>query len=292
MLHAPLQFWRRKQFVTAQFAITIAIGLGATTALSSLMLAIGYQALPYRDPKQLVVVWERAESGAQVVAVSGPRLTDFAEATRASIFATLGAFAVPQRWLLDRVGATQIRACYIQASALSDLGVRPVLGREARPDDEPLMGGSGTAPVWISSHFWQTRYNSNQSVIGSTIGIASSATGSDQTAARIVGVLPSETAISLPFMDNATDVWYILAPQQLLSLPRQATMFFGIGRLRPGVSAAQAQAALTAIAERLEQRFSTERGRRPVVLSLEEIAQGLLGGRWACCPWLWDRFSC
>ena len=267
-----LRTWRRSPLLTGQFSLTIAIGMGAVAALTSLMMALGYQPLPYRDPASLVAVWEHAEPGAPVMAISGPRLTDFADATH-STFAALGGFAVPQRWLLDRLGATQIRACAIQASVFSDLGMRPVSGRGVRPDDEPLVGGSGTASAWISQHFWQTRYSGSQSVIGETIGIASTASGADQTRARIVGVFPSGTTIPLPFMENPTDVWYILPPK-LLYLPREATVFFGLGRLLPGVSAAQAQGVLTAAAERLEQRYSRERRRRPVVQSLEEIAQG------------------
>jgi predicted permease len=110
-------------------------------------------------------------------------------------------------------------------------------------------------------------------VIGATIGIASSATDPEQVRQRIVGVLPADVSIPLPFMGNATDLWYLLPPD-LSARPRQATVFFGLGRLRPGVSVAQAQAALTVVTERLGQRYSFDRRKRPVVQNLEEIAQG------------------
>jgi hypothetical protein len=126
MLGALLRSWRRSRLLTAQFAITIAVGMGAAVALASFMLALGYQPLPYRDPGRLVAVWEHAESGA-VRAISGPDVAEFAGASH-NIFASLGAFTVFQRWLLDRRGATRIQACPIQASALSDLGIRPILG--------------------------------------------------------------------------------------------------------------------------------------------------------------------
>ena len=247
--------------------------MGAAAALVSLMLALGYQPLPYRDPGRLVAVWEHAEPGGSVMGISGPDLTDFADATH-STFAALHGFApAPGLWLLDRVGATKVRSCYIQASAFSELGIRPVLGREVRTDDDPLKGSSGTSPVWISYHFWQTRYDGSPSVIGTTIGIASSSTGSDKLPVRVAGVLPPSVSIPLPFMDNETDVWYLLEPN-IAARPRQSDIFFGLGRLRPGVSATQAQAALTAVAENLELRFSFERRRRPLVRTLEEIAQG------------------
>ncbi|MGB9467219.1 MAG: ABC transporter permease, partial [Candidatus Acidiferrum sp.] len=272
MIGAWLRSWWRSPLLTAQFSVTIAIGMGAAAALVSLMLALGYQPLPFRDPGRLVAVWEHAESGAQVMAISGPDLTDFADASHGA-FSALGGFAVSQLWLLDRMGATRARSCYIQASALGDLGIRPVLGREVRLDDEPFKGSSGTSPAWISYHLWQTRYGGSTAVIGTTIGIASSATGSDQLPLRIVGVLPPSVSIPLPFMESSTDVWYLLEPN-VGSSPRQATFLFGLGRLRPGVSAAQGQAALTVVAEQLEQRYSFERRRRPLVRTLEEIAQG------------------
>lgn len=266
-----LRSWRRSLLLTAQFSATIAIGMGAAAAAVSLMLALGYQPLPYRDPGRLVAVWERVESGTEAIALSGPDLADFADATH-SIFAALGGFAVPQGWLLDRRGAIQIRACNIQASVFSDLGIRPVLGRGVLQDDERL-GNSGTAPVWISYEFWQARYGGSPSVIGATFGIASSAAGTDQVPMRIVGVLPPGVSIRLPFMTNVTDVWFLL-PGSIATRPRQSAVFFGLGRLLPGVSVAQAQAALAVVAERLGQRYSFDKRKRPVVQSLEAIAQG------------------
>ena len=128
--------------LTAQFAVTIAVGMGAATALVSLMLTLGYQPLPYREPNQLVEVWQTVEPNANRAAISGPDLTDFANATH-NLFAAFGAFTPPSPfWLLDRNGATKIQACYIQASALNDLGMRPALGRGALPDDSPSSGAA------------------------------------------------------------------------------------------------------------------------------------------------------
>ena len=83
-----LRSWWRGRLLTLQFALTIAVGMGAATAVVSLMLALGYQPLPFRDPGRLVAVWERVESGTPVTGISGPDLVDFTEATH-DIFATL-----------------------------------------------------------------------------------------------------------------------------------------------------------------------------------------------------------
>ncbi|MDE3137593.1 MAG: ABC transporter permease, partial [Acidobacteriota bacterium] len=257
--------------MTAQFSITVAIGMGAVTALASLMLALGYQPLPYRDPGRLVAVWERVQSGAHVMAISGPDVADFADATH-NVFSAFGGFAIPQVWLIDSRGATGIRACYIQAGVFSDLGIRPVLGRGPRPDDEPLVS-EGTSPAWIGYRVWRSRYGSSPSVVGTTVGIATDASGSDELHVRIVGVLPPGVGIPLPFTQNEVGIWYLL-PRDVAARSRESTVFFGLGRLRAGANVAQAGAALTVVAGRLAQRYGYERRKVPLVRGLEQIAQG------------------
>ena len=267
---AWLRSWGRSPAFTGQFSLTIVVGMGAASALISLMVALGYQPLPFKDPGQLVAVWERTESG-QILAVSGPDLEDFGSATH-GIFASLGAFTPPRVWLLDFKSPAEIHECTVEAATLVDLGIRPILGRAVRPDDEPLVGG-GTPPAWISERLWRTRYGGSPSVLGTTIGIADDATGRDESHAQIVGVLPDGASIPLPFMENATDVWLILS-RDILTRSRQADVFFGLARLRPGVTVTQAQAALATVSEQLGQRYGFDRGKIPVVQGLEEIAQG------------------
>lgn len=271
MLGTWLRSWRRSSLLTAQFSLTITIGMGAASALVSLMLAVGYQPLPFRDPGRLVAVWARAESGSQTVAISGPDIADFAGGTH-NIFTSFGAFSFgPSLWLFDRKGTTKILAYYIQPSVFSDLGIRSVLGRGVRSDDEPL--GSAAAQAWISDRFWRSRYGGSPSVIGTTIGTALSDTGLNQRGAQIAGVLPPGVSLPLPFMQEPADVWYP-ALADISTRSRNSDVFFGLGRLRPGVTVAQAQEALAAVAERLGQSYSFDAHKIPVVQSLEAIAQG------------------
>ncbi len=271
MVGAWLRRWRRSPLLTGQFSATIVVGMGAVTALISLMLALGFRPQPYRDPGRLAAVWERVGSGAPLAALSGPDLADFSGATR-NIFASLDPFTVTRVWLLDQRGAVRIRECYIEATALGGLGIRPVLGRPAREHEQPLWPSSGASPAWISYRLWRNRYGGSPSVIGTTIELADTARGSGEVQARIAGVFPPRVSIPLPFEDT-TDVWCILSPS-IVARSRQADVFFGLGRLRPGVSVAQAQAALTLVAERLGQRYSFDWRKRPVVRRLEAIAQG------------------
>src|SRR5271170_2524875 len=107
MMAGWLQTWKRSPMLAGQFAATIALGMGAVTALVSLMLALGYQPLPFRDPGRLIAFWERVESGAPIVAISGPDLSDFADTTH-SLFDFLGVFSPRQLWILDSRGAKEV----------------------------------------------------------------------------------------------------------------------------------------------------------------------------------------
>jgi hypothetical protein len=248
MVGAWLRSWRRRPLLTAQFSLTVAAGMGTVTALASLMLALGYQPLPYRDPGRLVAVWERVQSGARVMAISGPDVADFAGSTD-NLFSAFGGFAIPQVWLIDSRGAAEVRACDIQAGVFSDLGIHPVLGRGPRPDDEPLVSG-GTSPAWIGYGVWRSRYGSSPPVIGTTVGIAMDASGSGELHVRLVGVLPPGVSIPLPFTQNEVGIWYLL-PRDVAARSRESNVFFGLARLRAGANATQAEAALAVVAGRL-----------------------------------------
>lgn len=262
---------RRSPLLTAQFVLTIVLGMGTAASLVSLMFALGEEPLPYTDSSRLVEIWERVESGSEVVAISGPDLADFAEATKSS-FVALGGFANTRFWLVDRRGPIEASACYIQASAFSSLGIRPVLGRGVFPSDESLVGGP-EAPAWISYEFWKTRYGSSPSIIGTSIGLSDGPTAPVGSRVRVVGVLPRSASIPFPSREIKADLWYLLPPG-ISSRSRESNVFFGLGRLQAGVSPAQAESAIGAVAQRLGQRYVFDRRKHPVVRSLEEVARG------------------
>ena len=146
--------------------VYVRIGTVCLLALA-VLLASATPGLPYRDAAQLVAVWERVGSHPEVEAVSGPDIEEFRGATR-DLFSSFGGFAVPNLWLVDRQGTTEIRACLIEESVFDDLGVRPALGRTARPND-PALGEGPNAPAWVSAELWRSRYGSDASVIGSAV---------------------------------------------------------------------------------------------------------------------------
>jgi putative ABC transport system permease protein len=269
MTRAWLRIWKRSPLLTAQFAITIAVGMGAVAAVVSLMLALGYQPLPFRDPGQLVTVWERLDAGSGFTGISGPDLTDFAQATQ-NIFTSLGGFVNSSGLpLQDSRGTVKVRFCLIQASALDEIGIRPLLGRSVRLDDETIYSG-GRIPLWISYRLWRSRYGGSSSVIGTQVALGGLR---DSISGVIVGVFPPRVVVPFPYGENVADVWYLFE-RDISTRPRAGSLFLALGRLRPGVTIEQAQAALTVVQQRIAQTYSYDRHKVPVVQGFEEIAQG------------------
>lgn len=255
--------------LAAQYLITIAVGMGAVGALASLLLALGFQPLPFPQPGRLVEFWEAAPSEA-VLAISDPDLTDISHATSAA-FISLGGFATDRTWLRDRHGVARIRYDMLTAGAFAALHTKPLIGRGFLPGDRP-GSNAGVSPAWISYRFWQRRYGGSPSIIGAEISFAGSATGAANTHLRIAGVLPPAAQIPLGFTSALApaDVWQILP--HLTN--RHAAGEFGIARLRPGVTIAQAKAVLAAAVQHLGQRYHFDRNKRPMIKGLEAIAQG------------------
>lgn len=269
-MHGWLRAWCRRPLLVGQFALTIAIGMGTVSAVASLLLALGYQKLPFRAPSELVAVWERGDPGAQVEAISGPDFADMAAGTR-NVFSTLAPFLAQQYAFTDWLGRDAVSACAISADGFQALGLSPVLGRGVAGDDTPA-GSPAAAPAWISEHLWRARYGADPTVIDRVIGVGTGPSGAPAFQLRIVGVLPGTAAIPLPFATGGFDLWYIL--RDMSGRSRAAPALLGVGRLRPGVQPEQAQAALRAVTDRLGARYAFDRHKLPVVETFEQIAEG------------------
>ncbi|MGH9476623.1 MAG: ABC transporter permease [Terriglobales bacterium] len=269
-LSSRLRAGRRVRLLAPQFTVTVALGIGSVAAVASLALALGYQKLPFRAPGQLVAVWERGNPGASVEPISGPDMEDIGTGTRGA-FVALAPFAPEQLMLSDWTGSVPVSTCAMAAAGFETLGIAPVLGRGIRSGDAPAGLAAG-APAWISEHLWRTRYGANPAILGRVIRVGVGPGASGATPFRVVGVLPAQAAIPLPFGTTDFDIWYVLRDMSRRS--RAAPGLFGLGRLRPGVDARQAQAALQVVTDRLGGRYAFDRHKLPVVEGLEEIAAG------------------
>jgi putative ABC transport system permease protein len=220
---------------------TLALGIGANTAIFSVVNTVLLRPLPYHEPERLVQIWEKKpDSGNNVI--SPDNFMDWQK--QATSFEGLSIYDV---WLpaISTTGKTeQIVGISASPNFFSLLGVTPQLGRTFAPDEEK----AGQDRVVIISHsFWQNRLGGTADVIGKKLTL-------DQSSYTIVGVLrPDFRHLRLIFDEQPV----IFRPfdVQTVSNQRAAHYLSAIGRLKTGINLEQAQAEMTAIAGQLEEAY-------------------------------------
>ena len=224
--------------------LTLALGVGATTAVFAILDRVVLRPLPYPGAERLVWVEHRAPGYGMEKpwGLSAAGYFYFREHNRSfeDVGAMAGAFGTPMVNVAGGGAAERVRAAAVTASLLHVLGARPALGRLILPDDDR----PGAAPVVVLGYgFWQRRYGGDPSVVGRTIELEGSA-------ARVVGVL--ERGFDLP--GATTGVWVPLALDPA-ARPQNSHQFSGVARLRPGVTATAAQADLDRMMRRFPELF-------------------------------------
>jgi predicted permease len=256
--------------------LIIALGIGATTTIYSVVDGVVLRPLPYDDPSSLVAVGGVAPGSASVDPETG--LQDLAPTSsveisamreRAGALESLGAM-LGYRILQSGENGVEVYvpAARVSSEVFAMLGVAPALGRVFLPGEFEFTGTGmvGSDVVVISHGFWQRSYGGDPNVLGRTLEVANSPTGVPPT---IVGILPEDFRPPETFFPEG-QLPEVYAP---LALPRNddpnrrivAIGLFGLGRLRPGATLEQARAEAAAISAEL----STESPNR----------MGLPGGR-------------
>jgi putative ABC transport system permease protein len=223
--------------------ITLALGIGANTAIFSVINTVLLNPLPYAEPERLAMVWTKLEKiGLKQNWVSEPEVLDFRQ--QAKLFEGFGVINNGSFSLTGSGEPEQLNGAQISTNLFSLLGVKMQIGRDFDADEER----PGAIRVAILSHgLWQRRFGSEQAVIGSTVYINGKTTA-------IVGVLPPHFTLLLPAEAHVPanlDIWIPYA----VDYARQERYDHGmtvIGRLKHGVTVAQAQAEMDAIAARLD----------------------------------------
>jgi predicted permease len=223
--------------------LTLALSIGANTAIFSVVNAVLLSPLPYTESDRLTLIWTSAESiGLKQNWVSEPEVLDFRE--QAKLFEGFGVINAAGFRLTGSGEPEQLNVARVSTNLFSLLGVRMKTGRDFAPDEEK----PGAARVAILSHgFWQRRFGGEQAVIGSTIYL-------NGNTITVVGVLPAHFTLLLPpeaHVPADLDVWMPYA----VNYAKQDRLSHGmtvIGRLKRGVPLAQAQAEMDAIAAKLD----------------------------------------
>ena len=204
--------------------LTLGLGIGASTAIFAVVNGVLLRPLPFKESKQLVMVWLKGAeaAGGDRTPLPVSDLNDWRAQSRS--FDSISAYQYGSFNYLSGTEPEQIRGVSVTSNLLTTLGVGVQLGRDLTPADE-TVGAPGVA--LLSDSFWRSHFNSDRNVIGRTIDLNGNAT-------TIVGVLPPR----LNFPDKNTSVWRAL---QLEQPTRRGPYFLtGVARLRHGVDVQQA----------------------------------------------------
>jgi len=262
---------------TAVAVLSLALGIGANTAIFSLIDAVMLRSLPVHEPERLVL-FGKAESAGITIGFPDSSWDLFSYPTysevrqRNQVFSDLAAVhSFPSRvhGVVHASGSTgeleQINAQMVSGTYFSVLGVNALLGRTLTSDDDITPGGH---PVVVASHsWWQRRFGGDPSVIGSTINI-------DKTSYTIIGVGPSEFFGTT--VGDSPDIWVPLSMEEQLPPGwkglnnRMFQSLYLIGRLNSGVSGEQAGAEANLLFKQLLLEYS---GPQPSAERLQDIQQ-------------------
>jgi putative ABC transport system permease protein len=259
-----LRFGARMLFKQPGFTLiavlTLSLGIGANTAIFSLVNAVLLRQLPYRQSEQLVWVWA-TRTDRDKAFYSVPNFTETRE--RQQSFAQLAAFA---NWGVNLTGngeAERWQGVRLSAHALQMLGVEAAAGRLLQAEDDK----SDNARVVVLSYgLWQRHFGSNQNVIGQSLTL-------NGDAYTVVGVLPPQFTIPNAEIDLATALRAETDPRRG---ERSSNFLRVFGRLKEGVSVAQAKAELAAITARLREEHPDNNAKltAPNVLLLQDEITG------------------
>ncbi len=260
---------------SAAAILTLGLGIGANTAIFSVVDAVLLSESPFADPGRLLMVWETDRGSDNVrEPASWPDVADFRE--RARTLSAIGA-VVGQDYTLSSGSSEpeRVAAVAVTPNVPALLGIRPVAGRIFTSDE----GRAGDASVvLLGEEFWRERYGGDPAVVGTTLVI-------EEEPATVVGVLPAEADLGIRQIHDRADyapsfsgadiqVWMAFQPTEE-AFPRQTHPFLTLGRLAPGVSLAMAQRELAGIAADLESVYPENEGRG---VNLEPYTEVVFGG--------------
>ena len=259
-----LRLLRRNPLFASVALLTLALGIGANTAVFSVVNAILLKPLPYPHAEELVAVWHQAPGAAGLASVSGglPLSASmyFTYAGQNRSFQSIGLWSATTSNVTGLAEPEKVAAIYITDGALEALNVPPALGRWLGPADQ---APNGAATVMLGYGYWQRRFGGDRSIIGRNLTI-------DSRATQIVGVMPQ----GFRFVTADFDLIQPLAfDRAKLILPGFG--FDCVARLKPGVTLAQANADIARLIPIWMRSWPAAPGIDPLVYENWRIAPAL-----------------
>jgi predicted permease len=256
-LRLGMRLVRKAPGFAASAALVVALGIGTTTAIFSVVYGVMFRPLPYDEPERLVALWSRVPGASQRVRLNAADQRVLVAGN--TVFDDIALATAPQNFNLTGSGEPErVVAARLSSNVLSVLRVRPVVGRAFTPVDEQR----GPAPVVLISHgLWKRRFGADPAILGRTITLSGNPY-------EVIGVMPP----GFQFPGREHELWIPLTINPRV-LARQIANYdhFAVARLKPGVPLGRARREIEALARRLEADFpATNREVRIEVLPLLE----------------------
>jgi putative ABC transport system permease protein len=256
----------RSPGLTLLTVLILAVGIGANTAIFSVLKAVFIQPLPFPQPEELTFVWNRnIQSGGRGPS-SFPNFRDWREQNQT--FESMGAFGGMNLNLTGGDEPIRIRAAHVTFEVFDVLGIPPAMGRTFLPEEDL----SGRRVVVLSHRLWSERFGADPTIIGRSIQI-------DGGGYTVVGVMPEGFEQPTPW--GLTDpylAWIPILDERPWIDNRNSNSYQILARMRDGVTVERAQADLSEIGNRLEEQYpDTNENQRAWVVPLHRLLYGDAG---------------
>ncbi len=247
--------------------IALALGIGANTAIFSVVNTVLLRPLPFANADQLFNVWETdSVRGSQRGSASYPNFADWRDQSHS--FTQMASYHTADFIFTGHGDSTRLQGAVVNADLFPLLQASPVMGRAFRPEEDK-PGESGRV-VLLSQQLFQKRFGADPNVINQSMVL-------DGKPYTIVGVMPQ--TFQFPVQNDPVDLWTTVAVdrdgEEPITEERGAHYMNVIARLKPGVSREQAQAEMTAIGSRLEQQYPDKNLHRSI--GIEPTLEALVG---------------
>ncbi len=255
---------------TAVTLLTVALGVGANTAIFSIVHGVLLRPLPFRDPGRLMTLWEVNPDDSGVPRRWRTTAGNYFDwASEAGAFENMALFSsAGMNWTGDGE-PEELLGARVTASYFDVLSIEPIVGRTFRPEEETL----GKHRVLILSHgVWQRRFGSSGDVLGKTLIL-------DAEPFEVIGVMPEavyptwpQATGRLPFLPLYQQIWVPMAISEERRLDRGSHVYGVIARLETGTTLEAARAEMDTIARRLKAAYPDQSGEGVAVVPyLEEV---------------------
>jgi putative ABC transport system permease protein len=262
LTHATRRLTRAPGF-TAIATLTLALGIGANTAIFSLVKAVVLQPLPYEDPGSLAMIWGRNQDRGETTWLSGPEIWDYQADT--TTFTRMAAYTTTAANLTSGLEPERVWAGIVTPNLFNALGVRAHAGRTfSAGDSVPAIAND----VVLGHGLWTRRFGARTDIIGQTIQL-------NGTTRTVIGVMPAAFKLPMDFAgERPTEMWVPFDVKLQTSTGDHS--WLGVGRLQPGVTPERAYSRLRALEQKWvgENRWSQDNVGTRAALPIADLVLG------------------